>query len=998
MTARTSRKTRYALLGAAAIAGLAVVVMLGRAAFVADSQPIASVGAVDMSNYDISGGGSIIYRGDYIRSTWDGDLVAYDVNSVGATSIRWRARERLTALGWTNRKIATFGATAGVPFRWTNLTTTQQTALGNATTGPQILDYLRGDTSREVSATNTATTAFRQRYSMMGAVIHGRPYYRNHNPNGTAIGRVYVGTNYGMLHAFDAFTGDELWAYVPSMLIPKMESLANRYATTFPYLVDGQLAIADVPITGGTRTQLVGGLGGGAKGLYSLNISTTSPSSESAVASMAMWEITSATTGFGNLGNTYAAPQIVKLNSNSGAWAVLMPNGPNGGTGEGSSLFVINASTGALIAEIPAGTGPNNGLGGIAAVDTDRNGTVDVVFAGDLKGTLWRFDLSSTSGLPTSATAVFTPAAGTERPITAAPSVIASPQGGLFVNFGTGKVYEAGDLTSTTTEYLYGIRINAASTGTIVTPTLTQVGATNNQGLSTQYRTSTIATAVNYASGDRGWRISLPTGERLLDHNTLTDAGRYVVTTTVPNAGSTQGAWLMQVDALTGTSPSAPFFDVDGDGVISLTGTQDLVNVSGTTYIPIGKFLGGGVWSQPVLARLSPTLDLPYFNFNANTELTGYQTTVIPGSGGIAGGHFDVDIYFGCGSNYPNKDNCKTQDHTHEYDDKFNVVGVEMLNASDTAYNLSNAIASTSTTFKILVANTNWSPAARLKVRWQGISGVTDGAYSDSIGEGRYVWDLPLSPDGFLAATPGGAALTFSRTTLRSLQFYLPLDAFTNREWRPGSGDIRAGLIPTQTGCVRDAEGSTGSKGTDPWNNGALTVLLVNSTASGANVDDAGPTTASTKFGSAAGGYRVKRNTAAYGMILAQYTYFWHHPNGNCLQDTAWVKNPPADTSAPSTKFSTKAPGSADPTGSFIIDSTGTGTIGTTTTVMTYNGVTVIVTRTFSSAGVTQTIRRASDNAVLDTSLSPFGQIAQSGPQLTLRPRIGRLGWRELLR
>ena len=960
------------------IAGLAVLATAGAlytagsfGQFSLDQQPIAWHAPLDFSSYDLSSGSAVGYRGDYIASTFDGDLVAYDVSSAGAFTTKWKASATIAA--YTARKIFTSSASGtGVAFQWSGtsaITSAQQALLGDSSTGPKVLNYLRGDTSNEITTANPYPTGlFRPRLTKLGAVIHSRPYYDN--------GTVYVGANDGMVHAFDAATGAERFAYVPSMLFAggRLSSVSTPYSTTFPYTVDASLAIGSIGGTGSTKL-LVGGLGGGAKGVWAIDITSPSPASESAAAAMAKWEITEASTGYANLGNVMTAPQFVKLNS--GETAVLVPNGLNS-AGKGSSLFLIRASDGSKLAEISAGTvladGTANALGGLAAIDTDGNGTVDVVYAGDLKGTLWKFDLGSSS-YPSAGSAVFTPDFAEARPITAAPSVMRHPKGGLHINFGTGRVYTSGDLTSTSAEYLYGVwDSGSVATSNLVTQTLANRTVPST---TTVVRTSSSST-VSYSSSVKGWKIALSGGERLVGGDLLTDSGRFTVTTTIPNSGSTQGAWLMQVDGLTGGAPSSPFFDLNGDGLIKTADNTDRIAVStgGTTsvLVPVGKFLGTGTWSQPVLGQVSSTLDLPLFNYNPNTALAAYTsvitTTPAPvGESGVYGGHFDFDIFYACGSASIDKSSCTGHQHVHQYDDKWNVVGVNMLNASTPAFNLSNAIPSTSTpSFKILVANTLWSPAATLIVG-NNISGVAR--------------NLPLSPEGFLAETAGGPAKVFTRATLSTFTYVLPLNAFTNKDW--GTGQVRSGLIPSVTGCV----GANANPDT-AWMDGAFTVQVVDASATGSDVKANTP--------SDAGGYRLKDSTSGRRLLLAQYTAFWHHPNGKCKTAVGWTMAPPPASSG-ANQSTTRPAGTADPTGDFESGVAGGIAGGSgSTTVKSYLGITeVTVTRTIDASGVRQLLTNTSGTVVSDTR-SNFGTPQKSDLQQGQRARLGRLGWKEIVR
>ena len=962
----------YWLLAHAAIASL-------------DDQPVGYVSAVDMNNYDLSSGASVAYRGDFFRGHWDGDLVAHNIATSGATSLKWQARDSLNIQDWdTDRKIFTMNGTTGVPFRWnatptaSTLSAAQQTALGGDPQGRYLLEFTRG------SDTDEGKT-FRQRLSKLGDIIHSRPYYVKHS---SAVERVYVGANDGMLHAFDAADGKEVFAYIPSMLIPKLSQYAVNPYTNHKYGVDGLLSVADFKNSGTTMKLLAGGMGAGAKGLFALDITNPTPASEtaSAAAALAKWEITEASTGFGNLGHVYGAPQIVKLNN--GKQVVLVPNGINS-TGGKASLFVVDAVTGGMLAEVAAdSSGPDNGLTGIAAADLNGDGKVDYVYGGDLKGNVWKFNFS-TASYPTAATALFTPTSDTARPIMVAPAISAHPSGGVMVNFGTGKLLETADLTTTTNEYLYGVWDSAKATGTTFSePILTTALTSATPAL--KYRVASKVT-VDYAKGAKGWRITLAGGERLVGGDTLVDSGRFVITTAMPDSASTNyGAWLLEVDALTGSGPANPFFDLNADGKIDQTGTADKVpstDASGAAIYaaPAGKFLGAGVWSQPVLAKVNKTFDLTYFSFNPNNPLpssplttttTTTTTTTPPATdSGVSGGHFDFDIYYGGGH----------KKHVHEYDDKYNVVGVNMLNASEPAFNLTNAIAQPDTSFKLLIANPKFSPAAQLT-----IGSVT-----------KAVWAWPVTADGFVAATAGGPALKLDRGTIGKFIISLPLNGFSNREWIPGSGDIRAGLTPSKTGCVKSNLGAVGTQ-TGPWRNGALTLQLVKFTTGAADVE-------LNQSEDVAMGYRLKKDAVSQANNLAEYTMFWHH-NVGCHGDPGWTKTPAPATA--SSRIGSAPAGTADPTGTFATSNSGNlsgGTSGgstggsTSTTTTTYNGVEAYVVLTYDAAQdlYTRTTKAKSDNAVLKTETfkdDPNPEIKTADKQLGSPVRLGRMSWQEIVR
>ena len=305
---------------------------------------------------------------------------------------------------------------------------------------------------------------------------------------------VYVGANDGMLHMFHVTTGttgclvapattggtcitkaSEVGAYIPNAVIaagdldelPK-EDYSHRY------YVDGTVTVGDVFIdadNNGTKewqTVLVGSLRGGGKGLYAINITDTTLDSNGMLANLkdkVMWEYTHA-----DLGYTYSRPNIVRLQT--GEWGVVFGNGYNADDADGDAkLFVIDIETGGQNREVilntevgyaerptavthKAAVDYKNGLATAAPIDLDGDHLVDLVYAGDLYGNLWRFDVvddNNTSKWETSyyGDPVFQVKGPSNevQPITTRPVVTRHPtaQGGYLIYFGTGKYIEMTD-------------------------------------------------------------------------------------------------------------------------------------------------------------------------------------------------------------------------------------------------------------------------------------------------------------------------------------------------------------------------------------------------------------------------------------------------------------------------------------------------------------------------------------------------------------------------
>jgi type IV pilus assembly protein PilY1 len=278
-----------------------------------------------------------------------------------------------------------------------------------------------------------------------------------------------------------------------------------------------------------------------------------------------------------------------------GTWVAIFGNGYESKSCQ-ASLFIVNLETGALLKEIKTNVGncstARNGLGGVRLVK-NANQQVIGVYAGDLRGNMWKFNLNSSSpgswGLDLGGNPLFT--AGTTQPITAPPAALklpmlgtGKPDTGHMVVFGTGKFYEVSDITSTNGQALYGIW-DTQPFGS----TTTSGVALTDKSLLVQQTISAAQTGpngntyfaissnpVDYATtpAKRGWYINLPnTGQRMVYPLDLL-ADRFVVADTIspanvsldPCANSSGGAGFLYVfDAHTGGGPTEPVLDTNGD-------------------------------------------------------------------------------------------------------------------------------------------------------------------------------------------------------------------------------------------------------------------------------------------------------------------------------------------------------------------------------------------------------------------------------------------------
>ena len=1045
------------MLGTFVLLAMTANLAIAITAFTPQAQPTGYVAQIEISNYNLASGTETIFRPEYEKEFWSGNLYAYPVDAAGNLDIaaeRWSggAKSKIDAQDYlSGRKIATMRDDGTeIAFLATNLSATQQayfaaTIQGVPYTSAQIVNFLRGDRSNE------AASKLRVRSSVLGGIMHSRPYYVADASNPT----VFVGANDGMLHAINATLADggkERWAYIPSMLLNKMKNLAaNPYV--HDYYVDGQINIADVNIGTLNKRVLVGGLGAGGKGFYALDITTLTAATEADVADKILWEITpsavsyTASSAYANLGYTYGAPLITKVrNGFSPKDAVIIGNGYNdNATGDYAAyLYVIDVANGQLTRAIKAGASGTaaspNGLSSPFAVDTDSNGVVDIVFAGDLNGTLWKFDITSTSPASWSATALYTTSPA--QPITTTLGVAVHPNGGYMVNFGTGKMFAytfpsptrasttapvptGTDPDRSTVYSVYGIWDRApVGNATLLTQTLTERSYTN-AGITTRVRRSTD-TAPNWSSGGhKGWKVALPAGERVVGEGSFTENGRFYFNSYNPNVGyaipntttNVYGEnWLMELNYLTGGSSTLPFLDMDnnlvlnnGDRIKYLatdpppTGKTTSDFIPGAAGIPVGKWISIGVQSQPILVQLK-ILNSTLFNQNPDVTFTGLPPAAAVV--GVAGGHFDEDIYYGTSCTTKG---CTSTVHIHQYDDKYDRTGVNMLNASNTSLNLANAIPSTATMFKVLAQNQYLNPAVKIH-----------------IGDASYVFNVD---NGYIAiknfvtsATLDVATLpTYNRNTIGSLAINMPVDVFTPKDWWGGAvADVRAGLHPTQTGCVKKSAGTDGnlyqpvippdngangpganSLTTGARHNGALVIQIIKDTTPNSALEQ-------NVAGRPEYGWRVKKADFATH-VLAEYTTFWHH--GPCYGSTGWTKTPGVDAGA--SGLITPAAGSTDPkVGAFgastsactsIVSITTVSGSTTTTTVSCNTGGTLTliykIDKTPLGDGKVTIVTTYADGTVTtETVADKSGASTSGGDERGLQSRTGRVSWHELIR
>lgn len=528
--------------------------------------------------------------------TWDASNWLNDESTVVT------AANRLTA---ATRKIFTSikGATSftSMPFKWDSLNpTTQQPLLNADSNGANRVEFLRGDRTHEGTLFRTrpknlfgdvvnsgVTYLAGSGPALIGTNFPGHATYRSTTRTRPAV--VYVGGNDGMLHALSGANGKELFGYIPGSLLGQLNALSG-FNFKHQYFVDSTPMVGDFEKTGSTPavpswgTLLVGGLGAGGRGYYALDItgqSNFAATDEATLAStLPLWEFTS--TQDADLGYTFNEPSInpvsgayrqiakvVDATEASGVWRVLVGNG-YGSTNGKAVLFMLNANTGAVSTKLqayaPTVASPAlNGLSAPTPVDTDRDGLIDTVYAGDSLGNMHKFQFSKASGLDfVLAKPVETGGAwrylgkvyATGEPITTAPSVVPACEGvGWNVLFGSGKLNEEGDYTDTANRGFYNVLDKSPSSALTVPATDLATIATFTEPSLGEGLVGRNWSTPNL-SGKRGWKMTFTGGERVLTNSTLPpDTGAVLFGTTQPTGDvCTPGnsGYLMAVNICSG--------------------------------------------------------------------------------------------------------------------------------------------------------------------------------------------------------------------------------------------------------------------------------------------------------------------------------------------------------------------------------------------------------------------------------------------------------------
>lgn len=667
--------------------------------------------------------GTLIYQAKFNSTDWSGQLLAFSVDT-GETIANWEAAKQLP--DHANRKIYTYDPTAeaglrGIPFLWDDLTplphgTSQQDFLNQVGgvvdgLGKFRVNWLRGDNSHEARLggslrnrirlfdnnviTNSADLANPGiKTNHLGDIINSDPVFVGTDSYGydnlpdaegdsysdfretaeykTRRPMIYVGANDGMLHGFDARKnagtvttgGTEVLAYIPNALFPELSKLTSPNYT-HQYYVDGLIGVGDGYIDGAWRTMLAGTTGAGGRAVFALDVTDPDNFGPDSV----LWEFTEKNDN--DLGYTLAQPVIARVDNDDGdpnhKWAVIVGNGYESDNGH-AVLFILDAKTGSIIKKIDTGVGSvlkKNGLSSPLVVDFDADQIADAIYAGDLYGDLWKFDVSKptvadwdiSGGGPIF---VACEASGgcvdvndpNRQPITGKPNVgtvDAIQKDGVMLYFGTGKYIENNDNVVGPTpqvQTFYGLwDKNSAIPGdniisdkadlqaqTIwfegILSTVDGTPASNNIRLTTKNPVCYSISSSDCSSASplkKGWFLNLvppsniAAGERVVTMPLLR-LGSIIFSTLTPDSDPCKSGGtgiLMVLNATSGQASGKSTFGVNDDNKVD---SNDQVMKDGVAYTVSGADLGIGIFKPPAIVDFPPNRACAYTSGTAGAD------------------------------------------------------------------------------------------------------------------------------------------------------------------------------------------------------------------------------------------------------------------------------------------------------------------------------------------------------------------------------------------
>jgi Tfp pilus tip-associated adhesin PilY1 len=585
---------------------------------------VASASAVSTNSKQL-GADTLVYQARFNTEDWSGEVAAYAVNPVTgkvntAAAPAWTTKTKLDTVGERGTLLTwNVDSNAGAPFNTlADLGATQSAKLngdinamnwlkGNDIAAPagfrsHSINGLMGDI---INADPVFVGALNFGYQTLpasdlgscsisgmtatGTGCTGAEVYAAYlaNRKATATPMLFAGTNGGAMHVLNSTSGSEIMAYYPAGVFEGWDDINNNgvkdagetekklYNLTqstydHRFFVDGAGTTSDAFIGSSWKAFFVGGLGAGGRSVYAIDASDASfgPSD-------IKWEFTNT-----NLGYSYGKPTIARFSNNK--WYAVFPNGTDS-NGDKASVFVVSLTNASDYHELTVSNGDSaaspNGMMTVA-VSQDNERTAEYIYAGDMKGNIWKFYVGG--GAWPSGTKLFTAkdSGGLTQSITGGLRIGKHPASlGNLVYFGTGKYFENVDKDYKVSsvpqiDSFYAVLDDGTTNmtrGSLQVQTFTTTG-----GLRTG-----STNVVDYTT-KQGWYIDLTVngakqGERVISTPVLSGS-RLIFVSIVPSGGdkciSNGTSWLNELDALDGSMLDEKVLDTDNDGDIDASDTK----------------------------------------------------------------------------------------------------------------------------------------------------------------------------------------------------------------------------------------------------------------------------------------------------------------------------------------------------------------------------------------------------------------------------------------
>lgn len=570
---------------------------------------------------------------------WYGELRCYNLDANGNKGTACSPQPKATIPQPADRKIysskvVNTGAPATSAFDFTtsnlsNMTASQKALLGaDATAQQNTISFIRG--VENIPGFRTRLNKLLNTTILLGDIIDSQPIgiskpvgntydadYQSFVTANANRNMILIGANDGMMHAFDVASMGEIAGYIPSAVYPRLKALtASDYGvstgTPHAYHVNGNMRKEDIKsgTTPSWKTIVAGGLGQGGQGIYAIDATNSATiSTKNAV----KWEWTDISDS--EMGYTFSTPIIynVRTSASTVVPAVIFANGyendwddtASGGqktSTKSSALYILNAETGDKIAKIQVSG--STGLSSPAGLDVGQDGVLDYVYAGDVNGKMWRFDLTNASNFHVANNPIFDAGAG--HPIVMRPAVMPvnkitdGKAVGNIILFGTGQLLTNADRSDTTPQSLYGIldKMEDSPTTVPIGSLVEQTFTDTYSGTTENYRKVSNNAIDLTADGNTklGWYITLPdSSERLVTSPILSKSkvqfGTGIPISTEKCKPGGKG-WKIGVNPLTGglvrknnksTGDGFSFDDITGDN--KSTTADKIAFTSGTEYM-----------------------------------------------------------------------------------------------------------------------------------------------------------------------------------------------------------------------------------------------------------------------------------------------------------------------------------------------------------------------------------------------------------------------------